>query len=80
MTCEVLHAVRVQTNAVAGTETVWVLQILAEKHRRYPVDINTLCRHNGQLFNIRGLVVRKITIVFRHLYFSRHTAFWLSYS
>jgi hypothetical protein len=42
VTCEVLHAARVQANAVAGCEAVWVQQILTKKHRRYLVDINTL--------------------------------------
>jgi hypothetical protein len=58
MTYEFLHAVRVQMNAVAGSESVWVLQILTKKHRRYPVDKNTLCRRNVQLFNITGLFVK----------------------
>ena len=39
MTCDVLHAVRVQTDAVAGSDAVWVQQILTKKHRRYSVDI-----------------------------------------
>ena len=76
MTCEVLHAVSVQMNAVAGSEAVWVLQILTKIHRRYPVEINTLCRQNVQLFHVTGFL-HKIIIVFRYCYFSRHTAFWL---
>ena len=56
MTCGVLHVVRVQMDAVAGSEAVWVLQILTKQHRRYRVDINTLCRQNLRIKIYRTII------------------------